>query len=97
MTTFSLLQLSAAGLPVLLPPEKAKLKSLFVLPFHTHGMDQVPYCAVAVADTKIADLPPDEFVAAVAVAKKVADLSPDEFVVAIAVETMPTDLPPGQV
>lgn len=37
MTTFSLLQLSAAGLPVLLPPAKAKLKSLFVLPFHTHG------------------------------------------------------------
>ncbi len=25
------------GLPVLLPPAKAKLKSLFVLPFHTHG------------------------------------------------------------
>jgi hypothetical protein len=37
MTTFSLLQLSAAGLPVLLPPAKAKLKSLFVLPFHTRG------------------------------------------------------------
>ncbi len=60
------------------------------------GMDQVPHCAVAVADTKVADLPPDEFVAAVAVAKKVTDLSPDEFVVAIAVETMTTDLPPDK-
>jgi hypothetical protein len=37
MTTFSLLQLSASGLPVLLRPAKAKLKSLFVLPFDTHG------------------------------------------------------------
>lgn len=37
MTTFSLLQLSASGLPVLLPSAKAKLKSLSVLPFHTHG------------------------------------------------------------
>jgi hypothetical protein len=60
------------------------------------GMDQVPHCAVAVADTKIADLPPDEFVAAVGVAKKVAGLSPDEFVVAIAIETMTTDLTPDK-
>jgi hypothetical protein len=37
MTTFFLLQLSASGLPVLLPSAKAKLKSLSVLPFHTHG------------------------------------------------------------
>ncbi|CAM6020272.1 unnamed protein product [Sphagnum balticum] len=85
------------GLPHLLYPTCYFLtKDFSNLAAIITSMDQVPHCAVAVAATKIADLPHDEFVAAVAVAKKVADLSPDEFVVAIGFETMTTDLPPDK-